>query len=265
MKKKRVKRERYTRSKPNLAIFSLTSCAGCQFSLLFLKDELIEIIDSFDIVNFPMVQEFNSKGPFDVALVEGSVTTQKEINELKDIREKSKIVVAFGTCATYGGIPAIKNFLDLKEVEEEVYDKPEIIKSIKATGIADHIKVDYFIRGCPAIQKETVQILKDILQGKKPKQPDYPVCFECRAKGNVCLLQKGEPCMGPITYGGCDALCPTRSIICHGCRGPLPDANVAMEVKLFKKYGIKMNDIKRFFRMFAGTSRFFAKYLEGKK
>ncbi|MBW3012073.1 oxidoreductase, partial [Candidatus Woesearchaeota archaeon] len=227
--------------------------------------ELVEIIQNFDILNFPMAQEINEKGPFDVTLVEGAVTTKKEIEKLKDIRKKSKIVIAFGTCATYGGIPAIKNFLDLKEVEEQVYDNPAVIRSIKATGIADHVKVDYFIRGCPAIQRETVQFLKDILQGKKPHQPTSPVCFECRAKGNECLLQKGQPCMGPITFGGCDALCPSRGIVCHGCRGPLPDANIAMEVKLFKKQGIKMKDIKRFFRMYAGTSRFFAKYLEAKK
>lgn len=263
--KKAVKRAKFAKAKPNLGIFSLTSCAGCQFSLLFLKDELVEIINNFDILNFPMIQEYNEKKHFDVILVEGSVTTKKEIEKLKRLRANTKILIAFGTCATYGGIPAIKNFLDLREVEEEVYDNPAIIQSIKATGIADHVKVDYFIRGCPAIQAETVQFLKDILQGKKPKQPEFPVCFECRAKGNVCLLQKGEPCMGPITYGGCDALCPTRNIICHGCRGPLPDANISMEVKLFKKYGIKMKDIKRFFRMFAGTSRFFAKYLEGEK
>ena len=254
-----LKREKKYRGRPNIAIYSLTSCAGCQFSLLFLKDELVDIMNKFDIVRFPMLKEINDKGPFDITLVEGSVTTKKEIKELKEIRKKSKILIAFGTCATYGGIPAIKNFLDLTEVEEQIYENPAVIRSIRATGIADHVKVDYFIRGCPAIQQETVKMLKDLLIGKKPKQTDVPVCYECRAKGNICLLQKGEPCMGPITYGGCDAICPSKGIICHGCRGPLPDANIAMEVKLFRKYGIKMKDIKRFFRMFAGTSRFFAK------
>ncbi|MBW3012428.1 hypothetical protein KY311_04535, partial [Candidatus Woesearchaeota archaeon] len=111
--KKAVKRVKFTKKKPNLGIFSLTSCAGCQFSLLFLKDELVEIIQNFDILNFPMAQEINEKGPFDVTLVEGAVTTKKEIEKLKKIRKKSKILIAFGTCATYGGIPAIKNFLDL--------------------------------------------------------------------------------------------------------------------------------------------------------
>ncbi len=256
--------EKQKEEKKTIGIFSLTSCQGCVWMMLDLEKEMLDIVDKFNVLNFSLIKEKNTEGPFDIAFVEGSVTTEEEKSIVKDIRSKSKFLIAYGTCATYGGIPTIVNYMDLKEVEEEIYENPAVIKSIKATGIADHVKVDYFMRGCPVVKEEIVGVVKELLSGRVPREKEYAVCVECREKGNICLLQQGKPCMGPITYAGCNALCPSNSIACYGCRGPLEDANVDMQVKLFAKMGIRMEDITRFFRMFAGSSRIFGKYCDGK-
>ena len=174
-----------------------------------------------------------------------------------------RYLIALGTCATYGGIPSIKNFLDLDDVEEEVYEIPDIVKSLKALGLDQYVKVDYFMRGCPIDRNEFLKVVQDFIVGKIPREVEQPVCIECREKENKCLLQHGEQCMGPVTHGGCDAVCPSSSIACTGCRGPLPDSNVDKEVELFVEQGLKKEDIILTFRKFAGTSKIYSKYVGG--
>ncbi|MEE9525521.1 MAG: oxidoreductase [Candidatus Woesearchaeota archaeon] len=249
------------KTKAKVGIFSFTSCAGCQFNILFLGGKLFELLEHIDILHFPMAKENNKKGPFDIAFIEGCVTTEEEIKKLKEIRGKSKYLIALGTCATYGGIPSIKNFLDLEDVKEEVYDIPEFVKSLKAVGLDEYVKVDYFLRGCPLDRNEFVRVVQDFVVGKIPREVEQPVCIECREKENKCLLQQGKSCIGPVTHGGCDAVCPSSSIACIGCRGPLPDSNVDKEVDLLKEHGLKEEDIVRAFRKFAGTSKIYSKYV----
>ena len=241
--------------KAKLGIVSFTSCQGCQW--VFLDMEFVEIMRHFEFADFPLLKEEKYKGMLDIVFVEGCITKKEQEKELARIRQRAKFLVAFGTCATFGGIPTIKNFLDVKNETEEPFQNPAVLKQIAAMGIDSNVKVDYFLRGCPPEKEEIAQVLKNFLAGKKPKQTTFPVCVECMKKGNACLLQEGKPCMGPITHAGCDALCPSISIACYGCRGPLDDANVAAEVRLFKKHGIKIRDIKRYFRTFAGTSKVF--------
>jgi len=243
--------------KPKLGVVSFTSCQGCQWVILDLDDKFMDILEHYDFAEFPLLKEEKYNGPLDIVFVEGCITKKEQKTALIKIRKRAKFLVAFGTCATYGGVAAIKNFLDVKYETEDIFDNPATIKQIAATGIASVINVDYFLRGCPPEKEEIMNVLKDFLAGKKPKQFTKPVCVECRKRGNVCLLQQGKPCMGPLTHAGCNALCPTISIACYGCRGPLDDANVAAEVSLFKKHGIKIKDIKRYFRTFAGTSKVF--------
>ena len=247
--------------KPKVGIFSFTSCAGCQFEILDLEDELLDIFEATDVTHFPMAKAKNDEGPFDIAVVEGAITTKKEARELKVIRKKSKFLIAIGSCATYGGVPAIKDWYTEEEIEVPVYKSTNVVKSIRADGIAKYVKVDYFMHGCPPNKYEFLNVIKDLIVGKTPKQPDYPVCKECRENKNPCLLQMGKPCMGPITNGGCDSVCTNKSIPCKGCRGPLEDANIDPIVHLYEKMGYSDEDVKKFFIAFAGTSKIFNKYV----
>lgn len=245
--------------KPKIGIFSFTSCAGCQFEILDLEDELLEICEKVDITHFPMAKANNEEGPFDVAFIEGAITTKEEAKKIKEIRNKSKFLVALGTCASYGGVPAIKDFYTEEEIAVPVYQSTKAVQSIRADGIAHYVKVDYFMHGCPQNKHQFLRVLKELLIGKIPKQPDYPVCKECRENKNACLLQQGKPCMGPITNGGCDSICVNNGIECKGCRGPSDDANIDPIVRLYEKIGLTEEDIKRKFITYAGTSKIFSK------
>jgi coenzyme F420-reducing hydrogenase gamma subunit len=245
--------------KPKIGIFSFTSCAGCQFEILDLEDELLDIAEKTNIAHFPMAKAENDSGNFDIVFVEGAITTKKEAIEIKKVRKKAKYLVALGTCASYGGVPSIKDFYTEEEIEVPVYKSTKVVQSIRADGIANYVKVDYFMHGCPPNKYEFLHVLKELLVGKTPIQPDYPVCKECRENKNPCLLQQGKPCMGPITNGGCNSVCTNHSIECKGCRGPIEDANVDGIVKLYEKYGYTNDDIKRFFIRYAGTSKIFNK------
>ncbi|MCX8147431.1 MAG: oxidoreductase [Candidatus Woesearchaeota archaeon] len=245
--------------KLKIGIFSFTSCAGCQFEILDLEDELLEIFKKADVAYFPMAKAKNKEGHFDVVFVEGAITTPKEIKEIKDIRKKAKFLVALGSCASYGGVPSIKDFYTETEIEVPVYKSTRVVKSLRADGIGNYVKVDYYMHGCPPNKYEFLNVLKDLLVGKIPKQPEYPVCKECRQNKNICLLQQGKPCMGPITNGGCDSICINNGIPCKGCRGPLEDANIDPIVHLYEKMGFTNEDIKKFFISFAGTSKIFSK------
>ncbi len=246
--------------KLKVGIFSLTSCSGCQVRMLDLEDNLLDIFKLVDIVHFPLLM--NKDKPvkqYDVAFVEGAVTTDKQLKEIMRIRKKSKILIALGTCATYGGIPSIKDYGYTDEIEKTVYPDPvPFVHSLGVCGVYPHVKVDYFLRGCPPEKEEILRVLLEVVIGKKvPRNIDDPVCIECRAKENECLLQKGELCMGPITYGGCGALCPSNNGVCYGCRGPFDDANVHSLLKLFENSGVSEEDIRRMFIKFAGTSKKF--------
>ena len=245
--------------KLKIGIFSFTSCAGCQLEILDLEDELLELFTKANIAHFPMAKAKNDDGPFDVCFVEGAITTRAEAREVKQVRKKTKYIVALGTCASYGGVPSIKDFYTEEEIEVPVYKSTRVIKSIRADGIANYIKVDYFMHGCPPNKYEFLRVMKELMVGKIPKQPDFPVCKECREHGNPCLLQQGMSCMGPITNGGCESVCTNCGIPCKGCRGPVEDANIDSIVKLYEKMGFSNEDIKRFFRGYAGTSKTFAK------
>lgn len=246
--------------KPTVGIFALTSCEGCQMRILDLEENLLDIFGLVDIVNFHLAKGKNKEGPFDVSFVEGAVVTKKEIEKLKDIRQKSKYLIALGTCATYGGVPSIKDFGFAEELEREVYHDPSFLDSLENVyGIGHYVEVDYYLRGCPIDKDEFLKVLKYLLIGNIPRNIEYPVCNECRIRENKCfLVQDKKLCMGPVTFGGCNAPCPTNSIPCYGCRGPLDDANVDALVDVFKNREVSRDDIERMFIKFAGTSKKFA-------
>jgi len=229
--------------KPVVGIFSFTSCEGCQFEILDCEDDLLELFSRTKVTHFPMGKATNEEGPFDITIVEGAITTPEEARKIKDLRKKSKFLIAIGSCASYGGVPAIKDFYTEEEIEVPVYHSTKIIKSIRADGIGHYVKVDYYMHGCPPNKCEFLTVMKDLLVGKTPRQPDYPVC---------------KPCMGPITNGGCDSVCTDHKIPCTGCRGPVEDATIDPLVHLYEKMGYTHDDIKRFFMGYAGTSKVFS-------
>jgi len=240
--------------KPRIAFFGHTSCKGCFFEFLILEKRILEILKGADIVHFELIKEYNEEGPFDITFMDGATSTKEELEMLKKIREDSKFLIALGTCACWGGIPAIKNSAKNLRV---AYPGPVPQKSIETTPIDKHVKVDYYLRGCPINKDEAFEVIRDLLNGKIPREKDYCVCVECRMKGNRCLFEDGIVCMGPVTYAGCGAPCPSIRAACDGCRGPLPDGNVGQEIKLLLDHGISKEDIKRMFSKYASSSKKF--------
>lgn len=253
--------------KPKIAIIGLSCCEGCQIQFLNLGEVLLDILDAADIVNFRFAKGKNLPGPFDIAFVEGSIVTPHEVEVVKEAREKSKILIALGICACFGGVQSIKNFLQHDEVVKSVYGdaKLEHEASEKVHPLDDYVKVDYYIPGCPFDMKGFLKTLKLALTGKKPSPIDYNVCAECKLRENGCLLDKKIPCMGPVVRGGCNALCPTRNYPCEGCWGPSEDSEERIEAYLdiLRSYGVLKDEITMKFRKYAAATKQFGRFAGG--
>lgn len=201
-------------TKKSLGIFSLTCCEGCEFALLNDYVNFANLLNFFEIKNFRMGQEINLPGPFDVAIIEGTPESQAEYKLLHEVRRQSGVVVALGACAQMGGIQSQRNHLPRK-----------LIDRVPVKSLHEVVKIDFTIPGCPIDNYEAVQILLDLYWGKAARLPQYAVCAECRQNENTCLIKSGKPCLGPVTRGGCNAVCINGGEACLGCRGPLPQAN----------------------------------------
>jgi sulfhydrogenase subunit delta len=228
--------------KPKLGIVSFTGCQGCQFTILFIN-EIMKHLDKFDIQYFHLLKEKNRDTDFDLVFVEGAITTKREIEKLKEIRKKSKFLVALGACATHGGIPAMRNFLENKELIKHVYNQKMLKDSIETQPIEKFVKVDYHMYGCPIIKEEFIEFTKNFLKKKETKECNTAVCLECSKKGPECFLNKKTVCLGPLTHGGCKAICTKDNHPCILCRGPLKGANFATEIELFQKFGYNEEQI----------------------
>ncbi len=207
--------------RPTLAVFKFASCDGCQLSLLDCEDELLQVARLVDIVNFPEASRRMLPGPYDIALVEGSITTEHDRERIQEIREASGYVICIGACATAGGIQALRNFADIDQYTRQVYPQPAYIDTLAtSTAIADHIDVDYELHGCPIDKHQLLSVLLAFANGRRPRLSRDSVCMECKSAGNVCVIvARGEPCLGPITHAGCGALCPAWNRGCYGCFG----------------------------------------------
>ncbi|GAW93258.1 NADH ubiquinone oxidoreductase-like protein [Calderihabitans maritimus] len=247
-------------NKPSVAVYKLSSCAGCQLEIVNLEPILFDLLGAVDIHYFVMAKRDNKPGPYDIGLVEGAVTCGEEIARLKQARKECRILVAFGTCACFGGIPSIKNWKPQRVVESIVYEDLSAIHSTTAYGIDNYVPVEAYLKGCPVSKDELVEFIKSILLGVRPYLRPHSVCVECKLHENVCLaVTKGEPCMGPVTTAGCGALCPSHQKPCEGCRGPANDPNPESLAETFKEYGLHKRDIVLKFRKFAGMNPEFAK------
>ncbi len=241
------------REKPKIGIFGISGCAGCLLTLLY-EDCFKQLTKLLDIKSFPLIKEDNYEGKFDYVFIEGTVCFDEDIIMLNELRKRAEKVVALGSCACFGGVPSIKNFLNKEKVMRFVYPSYNHLKAENPEPIDRHIKVDYYLPQCPPNKKEILDFVKKIVLGIEPKKIPYtnPVCFECRKKGNPCLLEKGEICLGPITNGGCNALCPSNGVTCYGCRGPCKDANFKAFFKLLKEKGYNQKQIKDKLETFSG-------------
>lgn len=249
------------KTKPKLAVWKFASCDGCQLSLLDCEDELLDVAGAIEIASFPEATRAFVKGPYDLSLVEGSITTQHDAERIHQVRRTSKFLITIGACATAGGIQALRNFKDVKSLTSMVYATPAFIETLsKSTPIADHVFVDFELRGCPINKSMLLEVVSAFLNGRKPNVPKYSVCVECKRRGTPCLMvAQGIPCLGPVTQAGCGALCPAYQRGCFGCFGPVETPNTRALSEQWKSLGKTSQDIVRAFRSYNAYADAFRK------
>jgi coenzyme F420-reducing hydrogenase gamma subunit len=238
--------------KPTLAVWKFASCDGCQLSLLDCEDELLGLAGEVEIAYFLEASSATVEGPYDLSLVEGSITSAHDAERIRHVREASRALVTIGACATAGGVQALKNFADVDEFVAAVYATPEYISTLStSTPISAHVKVDFELHGCPINKRQLLEVLTAHLHGRRPNIPSTSVCTECKRRGNVCItVAHGTPCLGPVTHAGCGALCPAYNRGCYGCFGPMETPNTAALTERLRADGMDERSIERVFRTF---------------
>lgn len=241
-------------NKPRLGVFKFASCDGCQLSLLDCEDELLAVAGAVEIAYFAEARRQMLPGPYDVSLVEGSVTTEEEIEKIKDVRRQSRLLVSIGACAVAGGIQALRNWTDVNDYIDVVYASPEYIDTLaKSRPISDFVPVDFELRGCPISKHQLIELVTSLLIGRKPRVPSHSVCIDCKREGTVCIMvAQGVPCLGPATQAGCGALCPAYGRGCYGCFGPVDTPNPTSLGNEFIELGMDRAAVSRAFRSFNG-------------
>ncbi len=244
------------RRPPKLAVWKFASCDGCQLSLLNLEDELLALAGEVDIAYFTEASAATKPGPYDLSLVEGSITTADDAGRIRRVRAMSKTLVTIGACATSGGIQALRNFADVGEWTSLVYAHPDYISTLaESTPIAAHVPVDFELHGCPVGRDQLLRLITTFLAGRTPKNPTEGVCAECKRAGNVCVaVARGLVCLGPVTQAGCGALCPSYGRGCFGCYGPARITNVPALAARFREMGLTDRDVRRVFHQFTAAA-----------
>ena len=235
--------------RPKLAVWKFASCDGCQLSLLDCEDELLAVAGEVEIANFLEASSAVVDGPYDLSLVEGSITTPHDAERIREVREVSRHVVTIGACATSGGVQALKNFADVDDFIRAVYASPEYISTLEAsTPISAHVPVDFELHGCPIDKRQLLEVITAFLHGRRPAIASTSVCTECKRRGTVCVMvAHGTPCLGPVTHAGCGAICPAYDRGCYGCYGPKETPN---PVSLNRWSGLEDRDLVRVYRTF---------------
>ncbi len=244
-----------TAVRPKLAVYKFSSCDGCQLSLLNLEDELLALANAVEIAFFLEARRAVVPPPYDVGLVEGSISTPEEAERIQQVRRDCRTLITIGACATSGGIQALKNWGDTEEFVRYVYAHPEYIDTLDtATPIAAHVFVDFELRGCPVNERQLLELITAHLAGRRPNIPSHSVCIECKRKGYPCVLvSQAEPCLGPVTHAGCGALCPSCSRACYGCFGPMEHPNVeSLGSWLNERQARGHRELSHMFRSFNG-------------
>ncbi|MEV0895423.1 oxidoreductase [Actinoplanes sp. NPDC049802] len=237
---------------PTLAVWKFASCDGCQLSLLDCEDELLAVAGRVRIAHFPEATRASEPGPYDISLVEGSITTPGDARRIHEIRAMSRLLITIGACATAGGVQALRNSADVAEYASVVYARPEYLDTLAtSTPIAAHVDVDYELHGCPIDRGQLLETIGALLVGREPDLPAHSVCFECKRRENVCVVVAyGEPCLGPVTRAGCGAICPAFRRGCFGCFGPAETPNDEAEAALLRSAGMSGPDIEQMRHLF---------------
>ncbi|MGA2529575.1 MAG: oxidoreductase [Acidimicrobiales bacterium] len=243
-------------ARPTVAVWKFASCDGCQLSILDCEEELLKLAGAVRISHFLEMSRASVKGPYDLSLVEGSVTTQDDVARIKEVRRVSRVLITIGACANSGGIQGLRNFAASGQYASVVYAHPEYIKALDtSTPISAHVPVDLELYGCPIDKTQLLSVLTAILAGRRPRVPGHSVCQECKGRGTVCLLvSRGTPCLGPVTRAGCGALCPSVDRGCFGCFGPTDTANTGSLAGQLRGQGLAPVDTSRLFRTFNATA-----------
>jgi sulfhydrogenase subunit delta len=250
--------------KPKVAVFKFASCDGCQLSLLDAEDALLAVARAIDIAYFPEASRRMLKGPYDIGLVEGSITTPHDVERIREIRKSCSVLITIGACATAGGIQALRNWKDVKEFIKIVYATPEFISTLdRSMPISSYVRVDFELRGCPINKYQLVEVIIAFLNKRKPNVSSNSVCVECKLKGNVCVMvAHGTPCLGPVTHAGCNAICPSYNRGCYGCFGPMDSTNTNSLTNQLKEMGESKYEIMLAFRGFNAYAEQFRKESE---
>ncbi len=247
-------------TKPKLAVWKLASCAGCPLGLLDCEDELLAVAGAVDIANFPEASRAVVAGPYELSLVEGSITTDHDAARIQEVRAQSGFLVTIGACATAGGIQALRNWKDVDDFVSVVYASPQYISTLAtSTPIKDHVKVDFELRGCPINKAQLLEVVNAFVFGRRPNIPSHSVCVECKQRGTPCVMVvDGTPCLGPVTHAGCGALCPAYTRGCYGCFGPMESPNTESLALWWKQLGatdLQIRDAFRGFNAYADAFR----------
>ena len=237
---------------PKLAVWKFASCDGCQLSLLDLEDELLALAGAVELAEFREATSGVVEGPYDLSLVEGSITTQHDAERIHAVRAASKALVTIGACATAGGVQALRNFADVDEFVSAVYATPDYISTLEtSTPISAHVPVEFELHGCPIDKRQLLEVITSFLHGRRPAIPSTSVCTECKRRGLVCVtVAHGTPCLGPVTHAGCGALCPSFNRGCYGCFGPMESPNTGALVPLLRVRGLSERGVDRVFSTF---------------
>jgi sulfhydrogenase subunit delta len=239
--------------KPRVAIFDFGCCEGCQLQIVNLEEQILDLLGAVDVVMWREAMAEKAE-EYDIAIIEGSITQEHEMERLRGIREKAKLLIAIGACAVTGGVNAIKNRFNLQEVSQYVYgENYELFPTIETRPLSAVVKVDAVVPGCPINRGEFVEVVKALLLGKKPVLPNNAVCVECKQKDNVCVFNEGQFCLGPVTRGGCTAICPSFGEGCTGCRGLVPEPNLHSHNQVLAEHGLQPDQIIRLFNIFGAA------------
>lgn len=233
-------------NKPRVAIFDFACCEGCQLQIVNMEEELLDLISVVNPVEWRETMSEHGD-EYDIAIIEGSITRPEDEERLKAIRDRAGTLIALGACATTGGVNKLKNKFDLSDVKRCVYGNVlnmAHLDTAPTKALDEVVKVDYMVHGCPINNKEFAYILRCLLMGKTPSLPTYPVCVECKMKGNPCRFEYGEICLGPITRAGCEAKCPSSGFWCYGCRGYVDNPNINAAKDVMRYYGKTTADLR---------------------
>jgi sulfhydrogenase subunit delta len=240
-------------ARQKLAVWKFSSCDGCQLSLLDCEDELLAVAGQLEICYFLEATSASVQGPYDVSLVEGSITTLHEAERIREVRASSRALITIGACATSGGIQALRNFADVQEFTSAVYATPEYISTLAtSTPISANVAVDFELQGCPISKQQLLEVISAHLNRRRPRVRAHSVCLECKRRGTVCVIvAHGTACLGPVTHAGCGAICPSYNRGCYGCFGPMESPNT---LSLNAWTELEDRDLVRIYRTYNAAS-----------